>query len=364
MHNITDRDKVFSVRQPSWHGLATILDDYPSADEARLLVHPWEPESEPCYRGLDMATLSRDLISIFDEADEADRADEAWSTLTLMEKITSAAAGAQQLIDGWKLNARSDDKKPLGVTTSSYELVLNQEMWDIAEAIGKGDNRGDVMFETGGSLGGGAKVWVLIRLKDPISIGGDPRGATIPYYALQNDHTSAGSFRGQATFTRIICQNTALMADMNAQAMGTEFVFSHTSGIHDRIAAAKEALAGWRAGVDAYQLMNEHLVSFKVTNTEKETFLSQFIPMPQGEVVSEIVRDNIEKARAQWRTCNESVTGEGTRLTAYGLVQSSIEYSQWCRKKQSEESGFKRAFLDKSLLTKHAVRLAKEVSGA
>jgi phage/plasmid-like protein (TIGR03299 family) len=349
---------MFTVREAAWHGLGTVLDGYPTADVARQLVHPWEPVPEPVFRGLDLAEVKRILFkAIYEYAPDM-------TPQRTIEFGADALIGAQPEIEGWRLNARSDDNQPLGVVSDTFELVKNQEMWDIAEAIGKGDGKGDVLYETGGSLKGGAKVWLLIRLAEPLQISGDPRGTTIPYYALQNDHSGMGSFRGQATFTRIVCDNTAQMADLDARARGTEFMFAHTSGIHERVEAAKQALMGWRSSVEQWQAFSDHMVSFGVTESEKETFLRLFIPMPPGEIVSDRVKANIEEARAQWRSAHDSVTCAGIRLTAHGLVQASIEYSQHFRKKQNAESGFKRAYLDKSTLTHRAVELAQSVSGA
>src|SRR5699024_236789 len=111
----------------------------------------------------------------------------------------------------------------------------------------------DVMVESGGSLKGGRLVWLLLRLKDPLVIEGDPRGATMAYYALQNSHDVSGAFRGQATSTRIVCANTSQMADMDARARGTECVFRHTRNVADRIEQARTALAGWRNALDDWQ---------------------------------------------------------------------------------------------------------------
>ena len=355
MHNITSRDSVFAVREPAWHGLATVLEDYPTREEAQRIAHPWEPVPEPVFRGIDLVGLRKAVTEHwFSAAGEGQQID----------AVMAAVAAAQREVPGWKLNARSDDGHPIGVVTSTFENVTNHEMWDVAEALQKGDGRGDVMYETAGSLKGGAKVWLLIRLAEPLAVNGDPKGATIPYYALQNAHDSSGSFRGQATFTRIVCDNTAQAADLDAQQRGTEFVFAHTRNIHDRIEEARRALAGWRASIDNWQAFSDHMASFRVTPDEAEMFLSQFIPEPQGQVISEIVRGNIERARDQWRAHYSSVTCEGIKGTAHGLVQASIEYSQHSRKALSKESGFKRAYLDRSTLTTRAVQLAREVSGA
>jgi phage/plasmid-like protein (TIGR03299 family) len=366
-HEITSRDNLFTVRQAAWHGLGNVLSEYPMREEAQKIAHPWEPVAEPVYRGLDIAAVRGRFEDVLDGATEADEHGEPWPTERLLDSMAAEVTREQEarLIEQARLNARSDDGYPLGVVNSTFELVTNTEMWDIAEALQTGDDRGDVMFETGGSLKGGRKVWILIRLKDPVHVNGDPRGATIPYYALQNAHDGSGSFRGQATFTRIVCDNTAQAADLDAQMRGTEFEFqaNHTKNVARRIEEARAALAGWRQSVDDWVLFSEHMAAFPVSSHQAAEYLERFIPMPKGEIISDIVRANIEQARAQWTGHLNSVTCEGPR-SALTLVNASIEYSQHSRKAMSAESAFKRAYLDKSRLTAKAVELARAVAGA
>lgn len=173
-HNITERDGMFTVRQPAWHRLGNVLADYPSRQEAQRIAHPWEPISEPVYRRSTHIDEFGRLHEGFDE------------------------------VEGFQAMVRSDDGHTLGVVSNTFEPVKNAEMYDIAEAIEAGDPD-SVMYETGGSLKSGAKVWLLLRLREPLQISGDPRGATIPYFALQNSHDGSGAFRGQSLMTRIVC---------------------------------------------------------------------------------------------------------------------------------------------------------------
>lgn len=335
-HNLTERDGMFVVRQPSWHGLETaVFEDYPTRDEAQQIAHPWEPISEPVYRAVPRIEFSEVghevLVTEYEE------------------------------VEGFKLNVRSDTYAPLGVVSDTFEPVKNAEMYDIAEAI-EGHDKGAVMFETGGSLKGGRKVWLLLRLRDPLVIGGDGITATIPYYALQNSHDGSGAFRGQATMTRIVCDNTAQMADLDAQQRGTEFVFRHTRNVKDRIEDAKEALAGWRESVDAYRRMSEHLLTLRTDKEGVEDFVQQFIPMPKAHTSSERVIRNVEQAQRDWYGILGGETCEGVSWTAYGLVQASVEYLNHARKARSNETRFKRAYLDRDRLVSDAVELALAVA--
>jgi len=329
-HEITTRDNLFTVREPAWHGLGDVLTDYPSRAQAQAIAHPWEVQQEPIYRRV--VTVTEDgPVETFTE------------------------------MPGWLLNSRDDDQEPLGVVTDSYAPVTNTTLYDIAEAI-EGAADGSVRFETGGSLKGGRKVWLLVRLDEPLLLPGDPNGATIPYYALQNSHDGSGSFRGQATMTRIVCDNTAQMADLDAQARDMEFVFRHTSTIAERIEDAKNALAGWRMAITAWHSTADRLVELALDDDQVERFVTEFIPAPPPHAASDRVMANVEDARNQLRFIISGPTCAEIENTGWGMVQASIEYGQHYRKAQSGESRFKRAYLDSSILTADAVELVHAIA--
>lgn len=325
-HEITQSDGMFTTRLAAWHGLGTVFEDYPKREEAQAIAHPWEPVEEPLFRK---------ALSMDDEGNTYEQFEEA---------------------PGFKANVRSDSADLLGVVSDSYTTVTNSELWDVAEAIeGSG---ADVMYETGGSLKGGQKVWVLLRLNEPIAIKGDPRGETIPYYALQNSHDGMGAFRGQAVTTRIVCANTARVADLDAKARGTEFTFRHTKNVGDRIEQARVALASWRTSVQDWQDQMEYLIGQKTEPGIAGAYLDRFLPMPSEALITERVRNNIIRDRKAWLDAYNGVTGEGIKDTAYGLVQASVEFLEWGRRAHNAESRFQRSFLTKNQMVTSAVELA------
>jgi len=375
-HEITQSDGFFTVRQSAWHGLGTVFEDYPSRKEAQALAHPWEPQAQAIYRkNSHSVEVPLPEGSKRFEVRNKEYGSVVWQFDTLEEagNYVLNAVGNPQIIDlgrrtvdvdqeveGWVANVREDNDHVLGVVPKSYELVMNSRLWDVAEAL---ENSGsDVMFETGGSLRGGAHVWILVRLKEPLIIKGDKRGETIPYFALQNSHDGAGAFKGQATLTRIVCANTARVSDLDAKSRGTEFTFRHSSKIEGRIEEAQAALAGWRMAAASAAEMLENLIKRQLVDEGMPDFLKRFIPMPPPGMASEKTEQNVVDARTQWRECYQGFTGEGLENTAYGLVQASIEYQEWCRKANSSESRFKRSFLTKNQIVSSAVAIAMDVS--
>lgn len=329
-HHVTERDNLFTTRTPAWHGLGTVFPDHPTREEAQKIAHNWEPITAPIFSERPIVAEDGDLTTVMEE------------------------------VEGFKSVVRSDTSDVLGVVSESYTPVNNSEMYDIAEAI-EGEAKGSVMYETGGSLKGGSKVWLLIRLRDPLIIGGDDATATIPYYALQNNHDGLGSFRGQATMTRIVCDNTAQVADLDARARGTEFVFRHTRNVKDRIDEARAALAGWRESIESYRLLAEHLASEPISRAEARLFIESFIPEPMEHIVTERVRNNIDRSREAWWEFYNDQTTERLQNTRWGLVQASVEYLNHGKRAHTKESRFKRSYLDRSELTQQAMKIAQAV---
>jgi phage/plasmid-like protein (TIGR03299 family) len=331
-HGITLRDNMFTVRKPAWHNLVEPLPDYPTREEAQAIAHPWEPITEPVYRKVPQVGEDGELVEAYEE------------------------------VEGFEAAVRSDDGTTLGVKPTTLPTIKNSEMYDIAEAI-EGIDKGSVRYETGGSLYGGRKVWLLLALAEPITVNGDPNGAVLPYFAMQDSKDGrGGAFRGQATLTRIVCDNTAQMADFDAQARGTEFTFRHTKNVQERIEEAKTVLAGWRESIETFQRFSAHMMDLRVTPDQRELFIEQFVPMPPPHTISNRVVNNVDEARNQLRQLLAGPTCEDINGTAYGLVAASVEYLNHYRKARSAESRFKRSYLDRSRITTDAVALAQEVA--
>jgi phage/plasmid-like protein (TIGR03299 family) len=332
-HEITATDSLFSVREMPWHGLGHVLPDYPTREVAQQLAHNWEPIREPIFGREPVITDDGDLTVEYVEIPDEVRI------------------------------VRSDNRQHLGVVPEQLPTITNTEMYDLAEEI-QGGPASDVLWETGGSLNGGRKVWLLLRLAEPLQIKGDPNGTSLPFYLLQNEHTGKGAFSGSATQIRPICANTIRQADMDAKAHGTEFTFRHTKNMRDRIEQAREALQGWRESLDEYRRLAEFMLDQPVSHHAQVEFLQRFIPEPISTMTSDRVKNNIAKAREQWTEVYDSVTCEGIRETAWGLVQASSEWSEHVRRANSAETRFRRAVIERNTILTDAKNLALEAAQA
>jgi phage/plasmid-like protein (TIGR03299 family) len=330
----------FQVRRPAWHGLGLVLDDYPGSwDEARRLAGlDWEPVEEQVYARRDVTGGVPDL------------------TTDPETGMLVAPENPLEPVDGFKIIRRSDTGAVLNVANDTYGVFPNADLGPLVEAI---CSEPDVQYETAGVLDGGRKVWVMVKLRTPFEVPGDPKGATLSRLAIQNSHDGSTALRAQRLQTRIVCANTSTAADREASKHGLQFTFRHSTNIRDRVEDAKAALDGLRSDRQAYVEWAHDLLGITVTPAQRELWLAEFVPTP--EVASDRVIANVEQVRDEIRTILASETTRDTAHTAYGLTAAAIEWLDHDRTYRSEETKFSRSIRREPLKAK-AEKIAREVA--
>src|SRR3546814_19082431 len=101
----------------------------------------------------------------------------------------------------------------------------------------------------------------------------------------------------------------------------------------------------WRTSVDEWKVFNEHLLTMRVADAQREEFIERFVPAPEAAIVSKRVMTNIETARRDLRGLFASETSEGVKNPAYRLVQAAVESSQWCRSTRGQNAQDRAAHL-------------------
>jgi phage/plasmid-like protein (TIGR03299 family) len=343
-------DTGFSVRQPMWHGLGNVLDEYPSDwDEARKLGGlEWEPEMRP-------------VVEI--------RCSDCNAVLT-SEDIEVAVCGKCMstdhyinTVDGEARVTRSDTGLHLGSVSDSFVPVTHAQMGEVLEALAESDS--NVKFETAGSVRDGRNVWGLAYLDEPVEIAGDD-SPTLPFLAVLNSHDGSGAMKVLPTSVRVVCWNTYRAADMQGEKHGRQFVFRHTGKVTERIEEAKLAIAGVRSAHNEWVKLANELAGFKVDEAAVANFVTSMLPMPvEDAMTSERVKNNVDTARAALTNLiqNEPTT-DGHRGTALGLVDAGVEYLDHVRKFRTRDTLMNRTLLRPEPMKARVVELAREVAVA
>jgi len=162
-HEMYSTDTAMYAKTKAWHGLGTVVEDYPNVKEALKLS------------GLDWEVLQSDYLY-------------------------AEVEGDTYIADGYVANIRSDTNEVLGVVSKDYQPVQNRELFDIAEAAAGQHCK----VETAGSLKGGRNVYLLLKA-DSFAVGEDE---IQPYFGLFDGKDGSMSTCGLNTGVRVVCSNT------------------------------------------------------------------------------------------------------------------------------------------------------------
>lgn len=330
-------DTGFTVRQPAWHGLGNVLAEAPSTIlEARVAAGlTWEPRKVPAFQ------QHKELTGMDDDGN-------------LVFETTYIEVPGAALIE------RDDSDIVIGHGVSmDFEPISNQTMFELVEALVQSGG----VFDTAGSVRGGAVTWALARLDEPFTLPGDDTQC-YPFVSVINHHDGSGSLRAQRGSVRIVCQNTIDASMLQSNRSKLCYSFRHTANVMERIDEAREAIAGARTDARHWQALANELLGLNVTTQSYNAFISEFIPEPPANVISERVRDNIVAARAKFAECYQSVTNTAHHGTGLGLVNTAVEYLDHLRAYRNADTYLNRTLLRPEPLKARAVALVKELCSA
>lgn len=322
-------DSSFTVREPAWHNLQDhVLDTWPEDwDEARKFAGlEWEPELAPVH--VERVALTDDGVTTTYES-----------------------------IDSHRAVLRNDTGAVLGVVSDQFELITHKAMGEIIETILGQPN---VKFETAGSLKGGAMVWALVYLDEPVQIAGDD-SATYPFLAVLNAHDGSAACKVIYTPIRIVCWNTYSLASLMAERTGHQFVFRHVAGVNERMEEARIALSGLRDQTKQLVEIAEDLTKLNYSDERVSWFLSEFIPEPVTGASPRRMA-NVERARSVFLDIYNGVTCDAHRGTGLGVLDAAVEFIDHARAYRSVDSYVGRTLLRPEPEKARALKLVREIA--
>lgn len=237
-------ENMFYVRETSWHGLGTEVQEAPDSGEAlRLAGLDWNVVQEPIY------------------------------------------TGRKELVEGYEANIRDLDRKALGVVTDRYRVIQNKEAFAFTDSLlGEG-----VRYETAGSLLGGRKVWLLARMPHEYIISGE---RISPYLLFSNTHDGSGAVRVALTPIRVVCSNTLNLALAQAKR---SWSMIHTGDIKNRMKEAEDTLFLAGSYMDSLGKEFEALRRRKLSDKEVLKYIEILLPMEDGSTPQQV--KNLKRLR-------------------------------------------------------------------
>lgn len=347
----------FSVREPMWHGLGTILDDYPSswAEARKLAGLDWEARSRP------VLTLRDDLDLVIDPETGAMMVQGSGAT----DSSVPIAVEDIVAVPEYQCIKRSDTWEMLSIMEDSYGIVPIDLMGRVVELI---LGQANVKFETAGVLKGGRAVWVLCYIDEPYCVVGDKDATgsdamTYPYLAVLNSFDGYHQFQVVPTQVRVQCWNT-YSAALSGSRSGNAFTFRHSRNVQANVEEAKPIMEMVRKDQQEWLELAGELATLNVNDAAVKRFEELFLPEPSehGRQTSDIVKANVDKARKMFRELYLGSTCEAHHGTALGLVDASVEYLDHARAGRNSETMFGRSVLKPEPLKAKAVQWARRVA--
>lgn len=225
-------------------------------------------------------------------------------------------------------HVRLDDQSVLGIVSSDYKPFSNADLARFADALPGAD--ATVRVETAGSLYGGRRVFVLVKL--PKSIQVTRQDVLESYVLLSNGHGGFASLSVYPTSVRVVCANTLRMSERD---LGRGCRFRHTGDFASKVQMARQLLGLAVQETERFEqkvkaLAGKFLTGFQLRNYLEATYDATFGTTEAGlaGLEDESRQKVLEKRRdvlAAWTRNMEDSTNtlpeiDGTAWAAYNAI--------------------------------------------
>lgn len=273
-------EQMFSVNETPWHGIGNIVPEgLKSKDAIKTAGLNWLVTKEHSYQ----------LVN-----------------------------GVYRKVDGVFHLTRKDNHNVLGTVGRKYSVFQNEDAFEFADAFVES---GDAKYETAGSLAGGKRVWMLMRIDGQLRVNKTDDVIT-KYLLITNGHDGLHSVEVALTSVRVVCQNTLELALAEAKRTKNIFRMRHSKNIKARIEEAKEALGFVNKEFDEFNEVINQLASVQANKKLVDKFFKGLgFDTEESETDKVVVEEMTELF-----TGGTGNTLKGVKGTLWALVNGVTEY--------------------------------------
>ena len=325
-HNLNKSKKTgkyafMSVNEKAWHGLGTVVTEYPNSQDA--LKHA----------GLDFEVLKAPNIHRVPAIVDANGKE--------------VIAGRDEVSTRSFFTYRDDTAQVLGARVGSdYTPVQNRNAFEFFDAIvGGGDG---IQYETAGALGDGERIFITAKLPSYIKVGAGDKDMIEKYLFLTNSHDGTSSIIAAFTPIRIVCNNTLTMALGNMQ---NTVRITHTKTADARLKLAHKVMGiADKLSTELGGIFN-HWAKVRITDAEVKKLI-QMAMAPNKETIAKLVKgveadelsavfNNQVDAVLEYMGTNDTQLMATTKGTLYGAYNGVTGFFQNAQNWDDNESKIK-----------------------
>lgn len=295
-HEIRKGDRFAEVRangQRAWHGLGVEIPEGLNAVAAFQRVGiDWETELAPVY-----ARFGDDL-----------------------ERSVA--------LDGHFAHIRKDTGDVLGLVSSDYKPFENKDLARLADALVDADH--EVLVETCGTLYGGRRVFVLVKLPRDVRV--TDEDILEQFICVSNGHGGTAVLSAYPTKVRIVCANTLRASETSLVRGGS---WRHVGDFDQKVAQARAVLGLAARETEQFEAQVKMLVKTNMSKAKVREYMERVYDRSfkkideEGDAATvEKLKERRNKTLEQWEAnledARQSLTGiRGTAWAAYNAI------SQW-----------------------------------
>lgn len=217
--------------------------------------------------------------------------------------------GQMNVIDGYRLNRKSDDGRILGMVSDRYKVVQNTDAFAFTDGlIGKG-----CTYENAGACYGWKTVWLQAKL-EPRKIMGDDFSN---FLFFKNSFDGKGAVKVCVTPIRIICQNMLNLAVRRASRV---FSIRHTGDIAEKIKEADMTLELSQKYLTEVNADYVRLARIRLTAEKVQSIWENLFPIEKDASERE-VRNSVFQREAVKKAYSADDLGN-FRGTGYGVLNA------------------------------------------
>jgi len=318
--NITvtgDKAEMMYVGKKPWHGLGTELLEVATAAEAIAAAGlDWEVNMEPVFA---VRPEHRELREYY-------RANKA--NMGVSEKLETLAQMSNSIeeIPNKRAAVRSEPRRHFGIFSKQYKPLQNADAFSFFDQV---VGAGEAIYTTAGSLGGGARVWILAKLPGDLKLSNSE--VLQKYILLCNSHDGSLAVTMKPTAIRVVCENTMSIA-LNGDTAKI-FRAIHTTNVMQRVNQAREALGLQEAYFELMMRGIERLADTRMQESEVEPFLVKLFGQEENpENISTKMKNNMDQVSSLFYG-GVATFGE----TRWDMMNAVTEYTDHWRGSNDEK---------------------------
>jgi phage/plasmid-like protein (TIGR03299 family) len=229
-HGIEQNDMMFWNGEEPWHGLGESVADALDSEEACARIAPWR-----------------------------------------VEQATVQVGGKD--VPGYRANIRSDDGTVLGIVSEKYVPLQTREAFAFTDELIR-QAGSEARYETGGTLFGGRRVWMLAKLGTGMLIG----DLVSRFICVSTGHDGRTPLIAANTDVRVVCNNTLEMANASAPR---SWSCKHKGDVQGRVNEAARILGLNNAYWSALEARAEEFHGMKIAEDQLTQILDTMFPVAE-----------------------------------------------------------------------------------